>query len=180
MPRSSNFFFHAFAFPASPSSSSIGQCPVPGYPPVPISMASSPSALTRSSISSSDNLSYTGSKTPIGIFRSEPLEACAEDAAAELGAASARPEKLSVCATVGIDAASRPVPVAARNSLRSILGDLRGLFMHSPQRWRYCFSPGGIIRRFLQGQLCDSLRFERSKRRNRGRHGEHALWRTLF
>src|ERR1700674_872600 len=152
MPRSSNLFFQAFALAGSANNSSMGQCPVPGYPPVPISIASSPSALTRSSISSSDNLSYTGSKTPMGIFRSEPLAVCAEDAAAEPDAAPTGPEKLAPFATLGIDAASRPVPVVARNSLRSMLDDLRGFFMRSPQRWRCYFSPGGIIRRFLQGQ----------------------------
>jgi hypothetical protein len=88
----------------------------------------------------------------MGIFLSEPLAVCAEAAAAELDAAPADPEKLAPLATLGIDAASRPVPVAARNSLRSMLEDFRGLFMHSPQRWRCYFSPGGIIRRFLQWQ----------------------------
>jgi len=72
----------------------------------------------------------------MGIFRSAPLEACAEDAAAELDVATARPYKSARFATPRIDAANKPVPVAVRNSRRSMLDDLRWLFMRSPQRRR--------------------------------------------
>ena len=69
----------------------------------------------------------------MGIFRSEPVEACAEPEAGELKAACDA-DKFAPLATFGMDAASRPVPVAARNDRRSMLDDLRELFMHSPQR----------------------------------------------
>src|SRR5216683_4106234 len=115
----------------------------------------------------------------MGIFRSAPLEVCA----GEFGTAP-RSEKFAPFAMLGIDAASRPVPVAVRNFLRSMLDDLRRLFMRSPQLCRRLRSPHGsraaLYDAFCRDELCDSLRFERSNRRNRGRHGELALRRTLF
>jgi hypothetical protein len=92
----------------------------------------------------------------MGILRIEPLDPCADAVAAELDAAPDRSEKFAAFATFGIDAARRPVPVVARNSLRSMLNDLRELFMRSPQQsllLRFALAkPGGIIRCFLQWQ----------------------------
>jgi hypothetical protein len=70
----------------------------------------------------------------MGILRIEPRDSCADDVAAELDTAPDRSEKFAPLATFGIDAARRPVPVVARNSLRSMLNDLRELFMRSPQQ----------------------------------------------
>src|ERR1700719_3436705 len=134
IPRSSNFFFQTFAFAASASNSSIGQWPVPGYPPVPISMASRPNAFTRSSISSSERWSYTGSNTPIGIFRSEPLADCG-DLADEDPCDALDPAGPAPFGGAGIAAASKLPLVAARNCLRSIPSDLTFLrIRESPQR----------------------------------------------
>src|SRR5258708_36501799 len=120
----------------------------------------------------------------MGILRIEPWDSCGDDVAAELDAAPDRSEKFAALATFGIDAASRPVPVVARNSLRSMLDDLRGLFMRSPQRYRCCASPSrsraALYDAFCSGKLSHSLRFEGSKRRNRARHRKHALRRTLL
>src|SRR5271170_1821126 len=86
-------------------------------------MASKPSPLTTSSISSSDNLSYTGSKTPIGILRSDP--AAAWPRAASLPArgfdGAPNPSPMGAAfAPAGTAAASRLAPVAVRNCLRSM------------------------------------------------------------
>src|SRR6266404_1402689 len=180
MPRSSNVFFHALAFPASANNSSTGQCPVPGYPPVPISKASRPSALTLSNISSSDSLSYTGSKTPMGILRNELPEACAEDVTAELDSTLAPSEKFAPCATLGNDAASRPVPVAARNSLRSMRDDSCEFFMRSPQRCAAAFFRTALYDSSSGGKLRHSLRLDRIESGNRRGYGKHALRRPFL
>src|SRR5712675_3342673 len=65
------------------------------------------------------------------ILRSEPPELCAADSAAEFATAP-EVDEVTPFATFGIDAASRPVPVAARNARRSTPNDLREFFMRSP------------------------------------------------
>src|SRR5260370_5223794 len=180
MSRSSNFFFHALAFPPSANKSSTGQCPVPGCAPVPISMASRPSALTLSSISSSDSLSYTGSKTPMRILRNELPEVCAEEAMVELDTAPERSEKFAPCATLGNDAASRPVPVTARNSLRSMRDDSCEFFMRSPQRCAAAFFRTALYDSFSRGKLRHSLRLDRIESGNRRGYGKHALRRPFL
>src|ERR1700740_726399 len=180
MPRSSNFFFHALAFPASANNSSTGQCPVPGYPPVPIPMASRPSALTLSSISSSDSLSYTGSKTPMGILRNELPEACAEDVTAELDSTLDPSETFAPFATLGNVAASRPVPVAARNSLRSMRDDSRRFFTRSTPRYVAAFFATALYASFSGGKLRRSLRLDRIESRNRRGDRKHALRRPFL
>jgi hypothetical protein len=67
----------------------------------------------------------------MGILRSEPPDACADDPAA-LALTVEPAETFVPLATLGIEAASSPVPVAARNSRRSMLDALRGFFMPSP------------------------------------------------
>src|SRR5260370_4914779 len=180
MSRSSNFFFHALAFPPSANKSSTGQCPVPGCAPVPISMASRPSALTLSSISSSDSLSYTGSKRPMGILRNELPEVCAEEAMVELDTAPERSEKFAPCATLGNDAASRPVPVTARNSLRSMRDDSCEFFMRSPQRCAAAFCRTALYDSFSRGKLRHSLRLDRIESGNRRGDGKHPLRRPFL
>src|SRR6266851_4653453 len=69
MLRSSNFFLQARARPSSSSNSFTGQWAELGYPPVPISTASTPQPANLSIISSSDSLGNAGSNTPIGILR---------------------------------------------------------------------------------------------------------------
>src|SRR5256885_5154204 len=94
----------------------------------------------------------------MGIFRREPPEACAEDGPGEL----VRPRdtgKLAPLATPGMDAASRLVPVAARNARRSRLDDFRELFMPSPQRC-WCMRRAALYDAFCGVKLCDSRRFK--------------------
>src|ERR1700741_2961550 len=82
-------------------------------------MASSPSALTLSSISSRDRFSYTGSKTPSGIFFLAPA---ADDgrnsvvAIAVTGKTSGAAPNAPVAGRAA--AAARPVAVLLRNSRR--------------------------------------------------------------
>src|SRR5713226_1970329 len=71
---SSNFFFQAFNFAGSSSNSCAGQCLLLGYPPVPISAASTPRLAYFSTNWSSVRSGNAGSKTPIGIFRRAPGE----------------------------------------------------------------------------------------------------------
>src|SRR6202000_961970 len=68
MPRSSNFFFQAFAFAGSATSSGRGQCGDPLGPAAPTSTASIPRLANRSSISSRESLLNGGSNTPMGNF----------------------------------------------------------------------------------------------------------------
>src|ERR1700692_544922 len=101
-------------------------------------MASRPRALTLSSMVSRESLSYTASKTPMGILRREDVSE------ADLAAVfAALPTALltffslmkpAAPATAGAAAARRPPPVAARKCLRcmpevtrelSIFGGLR-------------------------------------------------------
>src|ERR1700730_3091826 len=116
----------------------------------------------------------------MGILRSEPPEACAEEAVAELDTALARSEKFAPFATLGNDAASRPVPVVARHSLRSMPDDLREFFMRSPSDVFAAFCRAALYDNFLPGDLGHSLRFERIESGNRRGHGENALWRPLL
>src|SRR6202162_4488016 len=75
MPRSLNFFFQARALPSSSSNFFTGQWAELGYPPVPISTASTPQPANLSIISSSDRSGNAGSNTPIGILRMAPGDA---------------------------------------------------------------------------------------------------------
>src|SRR5436305_1159217 len=92
-------------------------------------MASRPSALTRSSISSRERLSYTGSKTPMGILRIEAILACAEPDSGALPGVFADVPDFEADAVVGKLAANRLPPPAARNALRSNAHDLPLLFI---------------------------------------------------
>src|SRR6266567_6043876 len=71
---SSNFLFQAFNFAGSSSNSCAGQCLLLGYPPVPISAASTPRLAYFSTNWSSVRSANAGSKTPIGIFWRAPGE----------------------------------------------------------------------------------------------------------
>src|SRR5256885_13815751 len=120
-------------------------------------MASNPRTLTLSSISSRDSLSYTGSKTPMGILRGDALPVCADAATAD--GAFRVPPALAAFAAPGNVAASRLPPPAARNSLRSIPDVFPSLVIptlldstnkHPDQLSisRASGKPGGIIRCF--------------------------------
>src|ERR1700694_1387242 len=100
----------------------------------------------------------------MGIFLSEPVEACEEDKPEEV-ATPCDADIVSPFATFGMDAASSPVPVAARNERRSMLDDLRELFMRSPRRC-WCIRRAALYDAFCRGKLSDSHRFEGSEGRN--------------
>src|SRR5262249_16944597 len=146
--------------------------------PVPISIASSPSPLTLSSISSRDSFSYTGSKTPIGIFRRPALPACTRLDSAWLGMLVVS----AGFAPPGIAAASRPPPVAAPNSLRWIPEDWRLLFI------RFFLGittadtlpkPAALYDALPHAALSTICGRQGVQRRNGGRHGKQAFGQTL-
>src|SRR6202162_2395159 len=111
MPRSLNFFFQARALPSSSSNFFTGQWAELGYPPVPISTASTPQPANLSIISSVDSLGNAGSNTPIGILRMAPGDIVfSPDCAGRLGSSA------TVVRGAAAAAASRPVVV--RKSLR--------------------------------------------------------------
>src|SRR5208337_2276008 len=87
-------------------------------------MASRPRALTLSSMASMERFLYTSAlNTPIGILRFFPEETCgARDGSADKWDAAPMNEDVA-----GRAAASTPLPLAARNSLRSrICSDFGG------------------------------------------------------
>src|ERR1700686_4260613 len=69
----------------------------------------------------------------MGILRNEPPEFCAERDEAELAFPPAPSGTPVAPASAGTDTPNKPLPVAARNSRRSMFGNLRGVFMRSPQ-----------------------------------------------
>src|SRR5713101_3878558 len=106
---SSNFFFQAFNFAGSSSNSCAGQCLLLGYPPVPISAASTPRLAYFSTSWSSVRSGNAGSKTPMGIFRRAP------------GAAAWAPSDCGTAAESARGPATAPamtLPVVARKPLR--------------------------------------------------------------
>src|SRR5579859_5765477 len=116
----------------------------------------------------------------MGILRSAPGLDWGAGFAAEEGGAADGGKKLAARTTPGMDAANKPVPVAARKFLRPMRDDLREFFMRSPRRRRRYASPGGIIRCFLRRQLCSSQGMQSGKGRNGSGYGEHSLRRPLL
>src|SRR6202162_6505832 len=109
MPRSLNFFFQARALPSSSSNFFTGQWAELGYPPVPISTASTPQPANLSIISSVDRFGNAGSNTPIGILRKAP---------GEVGRSLACDAAFNADADRGGGTAAGRVPVVVRKSLR--------------------------------------------------------------
>src|SRR5258708_40009485 len=106
---SSNFFLQAFSFAGSSNNSCAGQCLLLGYPPVPISAASTPRLAYFSTSWSSVRSGNAGSKTPMGILRRAP------------GAAVCVPSDCGTAAESARGAATAPaitLPVVARKPLR--------------------------------------------------------------
>src|SRR5271155_5975134 len=113
-------------------------------------MASSPSALTVSSIWSSGILPYTGSNTPIGILRMDLSAPRGRSAVWDLSDPPENSEPEFIAEEPGTAAASRVPPVAAsklpvvaaRNCLRSTPALLRPLFIwFFPPRWANNLKP---------------------------------------
>src|ERR1700704_2888791 len=93
-------------------------------------MASRPRALTLSSMASSESLSYTASKTPMGILRMEDVSGDADLAALLAVFPTVFPvTKPAASPAEGTAAARRPLPVAARKCLRSMPALTRELFI---------------------------------------------------
>src|ERR1700730_5459570 len=93
-------------------------------------MASRPRALTLSSMASSESLSYTASKTPMGILCMEEVSGDADLAALLAVFPTVFPvTKPAASPAEGTAAARRPLPVAARKCLRSMPALTRELFI---------------------------------------------------